>query len=151
VSSVLIVDDEPRMREIVRRWLVPDYATREAPDADAAVDMLAAAPSDVVLCDVRMPGHDGLWLVAQILERFRHTGIILATGVDSVPPHVSLRAGVVEYLVKPFERETLRAAVARAVAWHEEATASGSSGAEPDDALAGWLNGTTAGKRPPVA
>jgi DNA-binding NtrC family response regulator len=151
MSSVLIVDDEPQMREILRRWLAPDDDTREAPDADAAVEMLAAAPSDVVVCDVRMPGHDGLWLVAQIRERFPQTAIILATGLDSVPPHVSLQAGVVEYLVKPFQRESVRMAVKRAAAWHEEAVTRGTRGADADDPLAGWLNGRTAGKQPPVA
>jgi DNA-binding NtrC family response regulator len=151
MSSVLIVDDEPGMREILRRWLAPDYAVREAPDADAAVEMLASAPSDVVVCDVRMPGHDGLWLVAQIRERLPQTAIILATGLDSVPPHVSLQAGVIEYLVKQFQREGVRMAVKRAVAWHDEAVARGAGGAGAEDPLDGWLNGRTAGKQPPVA
>ena len=58
MRSVLIVDDEPRIREFLVRWLAPaGYDTRDAPDAEAAVD---ASVPDVVLCDVQMPGRDGL-------------------------------------------------------------------------------------------
>src|SRR5437868_3305849 len=102
VKSVLVVDDEPRMREILVRWIAPaGYATKEAPGADAALEVLAATPCEVVFCDIQMPGHDGLWLVKQLRKQFPKVAIVLATGVDSVPPAVSLQGGVVEYLVKP--------------------------------------------------
>lgn len=140
MSSVLIVDDEPRIREFLARWLTTAaYDVHEAADADAALAAVAASLPDVVLCDVQMPGRDGLWLVEQLRQRFPTVAIVLATANASVPPVVSLRGGVVEYLVKPFERERVLAAVSGAVAWHEAAAAkqSGTPLADPVDE---WLH-----------
>ena len=141
MSSVLIVDDEPRIREFLARWLTPaGYDVSEAPDADAALAAAGATPPDVVLCDVQMPGHDGLWLVDELRRRFPAIAIVLATASVSVPPAVSLQGGVVEYLVKPFERERVLAAVSRAVAWHEAAAARQSRRTTADP-VGQWLKG----------
>jgi two-component system NtrC family response regulator len=119
VSSVLIVDDEPRIREILARWLQPEgYSTREAPDADAALDLMSADVSSVVLCDMRMPGKSGAWLVDQLRVRYPSTAIVIATGDTGVSPAVTLKMGVVDYVVKPFARERVLEAVARAVEWN---------------------------------
>jgi phosphoserine phosphatase RsbU/P len=124
MSSVLIVDDEPRGRELLERWLSPaGYDTRQPPDAETALDLLTASASDVVLCDVQMPGRGGLWLVARLRERFPDVAIVLATVLDIVPPSVSRQDGVVDYLVKPFERDRVLAAVGRAVEWRRAARA----------------------------
>lgn len=141
MSSVLIVDDEPRIRELLVRWLAPaGYDTREAPDAEAALAAVDASVPDVVLCDVQMPGRDGLWLVEQLRQRVPAVAIVLATANDSVAPVVSLQKGVVEYLVKPFERDRVLAAVRRAVEWHEAAHARGPERMMASDPLAEWLN-----------
>ena len=126
MNSVLVVDDESPMRQILVRWLTAaGYDTREAPDATAALEVLTAKSADVVFCDVQMPGHDGLWLVGKLRERFPTVAIVLATAVETVPPAVSLQGGVVEYLVKPFVRDLVLAAVSRAVEWHQAAVARG--------------------------
>lgn len=141
VSSVLIVDDEPRIRKILVRWLVPaGYDTREAPDAETALSLLAASASDVVLSDVRMPGHDGLWLVEQLRKSFPDVAIVLATADDGIAPGVSLQGGVVEYLVKPFERGPVLAAVRRAVEWHEAVRARGPERMTAGDPIDEWIN-----------
>jgi DNA-binding NtrC family response regulator len=141
MSSVLIVDDEPPMREILRRWLASaGHETREAPDAETALTLLTLGASDVVLCDVTMPGHDGLWLVQRLRERFPTLAVVLVTAVDTVPPTVSLQGGVVEYLVKPLEPGRLLAAVSRAVEWHEAALARGPEHVTTDP-LEEWLGG----------
>ena len=141
MSSVLIVDDEPRVREFLVRWLAPaGYDTRDAPDAEAALAAVAASVPDVVLCDVQMPGRDGLWLVEQLRQRVPAVAIVLATANDSVPPVVSLQGGVVEYLVKPFERDRMLAAVRRAVEWRQSAPVQTLDSAAAGDPLAEWLN-----------
>ncbi len=150
MSSVLIVDDEPAMREILRRWLAPaGYDTREAPDADTALDLLTVSASDVVLCDVTMPGHDGLWLVQRLRERFPTLAVVLVTAVDAVPPTVSLQGGVVEYLVKPVEPGRLLAAVSRAVEWHQRALARGPERTVTTDPIEEWLDGRRSQSRAP--
>ncbi len=144
MSTVLIVDDDTRIREILARWIDPaGHETREAGDAETALALVDANPPDVVLCDVKMPEHDGLWLVDRLRERHPTVAIVLATALDSVPPAVSLRDGVVEYIVKPFERESVLAAVERASAWRVAAQAAGQ---QPRRAsVEQWMNGSRSG------
>ena len=139
MSSVLVVDDEPAVRQFLKRWLESGgHQTAEAADADAALALAVNQEPDVVLCDVRMSGHDGLWLVDQLRRRLPRVAIVLATGLDSVPPAVSLQSGVVAYLVKPFERARVLEAVGDAAKWRERAIAAGASGA---DSITDWLRG----------
>jgi putative nucleotidyltransferase with HDIG domain len=121
--SVLIVDDEPGVRHLMRRWLESrGYSVAVAPDADQALEVLAAARPAVALCDLRMPGHDGLWLAGQLRREYPDTAVIIATGLNDVSAVVeSLRQGVVDYLTKPFERDRLCQAVSRGVEWHRSA------------------------------
>ncbi|HET7219202.1 MAG TPA: HD domain-containing phosphohydrolase [Vicinamibacterales bacterium] len=123
-ASILIVDDEPAVRLVMRRWLESQgYEVRAAADTDQALSLLAASPASVVLCDLRMPGRDGLWLVDLLRRQHPEVGVIIATGVNDVEAVVEgLRQGVVDYLTKPFDRERLFDAVFRAVEWSESAT-----------------------------
>jgi DNA-binding NtrC family response regulator len=139
VNSVLIVDDESGIRQVLVRYLTPGgYDLREADSADAALAALAERTADVVLCDVQMPGHDGLWLMARISERYPAVAMILATADDTVPPTVSLRPAVIEYLVKPFSAGRVLAAVERAMKWR--AGAATRAAASPATGLDEWLN-----------
>ena len=87
-----------------------------------------------------MPGHDGLWLMEQIRMRFPRVAIVLATANDEVPPAISMQRGVVEYLVKPFERRAVLAAVSQAVKWREGVAAAPLAPHAPD-AMDEWLKG----------
>jgi response regulator RpfG family c-di-GMP phosphodiesterase len=121
--SVLIVDDEPGVRHLMRRWLESrGYVVVVAAGADKALELLADTPTAVALCDLHMPGHDGLWLADQLRREHPDTAVIIATGLNDVGSAVaSLRQGVVDYLTKPFERDRLCEAVSRAVEWHRSA------------------------------
>jgi YesN/AraC family two-component response regulator len=66
--------------------------------------------------------------------------MVLATGVENVSPATSLAGNVVNYLVKPFERAAVLAAVDQAHAWHETAVQKKESG-DSDETLANWLRG----------
>jgi two-component system, chemotaxis family, chemotaxis protein CheY len=141
MSSVLIVDDEPLNRELLTRWLVPaGYDVREAPDADTALTLLDTIVADVVMCDVHMPGHDGVWLVAQLRQRFPTVAVVLATADDGLSPAVSLKSGVVEYLVKPLDGNRVLAAVLRAVEWRQAAVTRNQRQAGSGDLLTEWLD-----------
>jgi putative nucleotidyltransferase with HDIG domain len=121
--SVLVVDDENGVRDLMSRWLqAGGFEVSAASCADEAVDLLDRQPPAVALCDIRMPGHDGLWLADRIRHDHPETAVIMATGVQDVGAAIeSLRQGVVDYLTKPFGRERLREAVARGVEWHRSA------------------------------
>ena len=120
LPSVLVVDDETGVRELMARWLARGgYDVRTAADADEALQRVHDRPPAVALCDIRMPGHDGLWLAHQIRQDAPETAVIMATGVQDVGPAVtSLREGVIDYLTKPFGRERLRDSVVRGLEWH---------------------------------
>jgi putative nucleotidyltransferase with HDIG domain len=121
--SVLIVDDEPSVRHLMRRWLESrGYSVAVAAGADIALEVMAAAPTAVALCDLHMPGRDGLWLADQLRREHPDTAVIIATGINDMGSDVeNLRQGVVDLLTKPFERERLCQAVSRGVEWHRSA------------------------------
>ena len=121
--SVLIVDDEAGVRHLMRRWLESrGYTVAVASDAHEALRLLPQARAAVVVCDVCMPGPNGLWLTDQLRSAYPETAVIIATGNNDVAAAVeSLRQGVVEYLTKPFDRRRLFDAVARGIEWHRAA------------------------------
>jgi response regulator RpfG family c-di-GMP phosphodiesterase len=119
-ASVLVVDDESGVREVMSRWLTHGgYDVRAAASADEALEHVHDRAPAVALCDIRMPGHDGLWLAQNIRRDAPETAVIMATGVQDVGSAVaSLRQGVIDYLTKPFGRERLRESVLRGIEWH---------------------------------
>lgn len=140
MASVLIVDDEPSIRQLVGRWLGDaGHSYAEAENAEAALAAMAASQAAVVFCDIQMPGHDGIWLTRELRAKYPFTAVVLATGVTSVPPKVSMQSGVLAYLVKPFQRETLIDALRQAMNWHKEAVAAGLHAPEAA-VLDQWLN-----------
>jgi putative two-component system response regulator len=122
--SVLIVDDENNVRSLMVRWLeAGGFQVTTAGSADEALGRLQESPPAVALCDIRMPGHDGVWLAERIRQEYPETAVIMATGVQDVGPAVQmLRHGVIDYLTKPFGRDRLREAVTRGLEWHEAAS-----------------------------
>jgi CheY-like chemotaxis protein len=119
MSTVLVVDDESPIRDLLVRWISGDgYQVRQAATAAAALDDMQITPADIVLCDIRMPGETGLWLTGQLRSRFPETAIVLATGDKTVSPQISLQPGVVGYLAKPFTRGEVLEAVRLAAGWH---------------------------------
>lgn len=141
MSSILIVDDEAAVRELLSRWLAAEgYEIREAETAEAALDSMARVCADVVLCDVEMPGQGGLWLAAQLRKRYPLSAMVLATALSSVPPATSLQTGIVEYLVKPFDRANVVSAVALGVKWHVDAVERSGKPAPARGSMSTWLD-----------
>ena len=116
MSYVLVVDDEPPVRRLLARWLEGwGYAVKEAGNAPDALDVMLAEPASIVLCDIKMPWYDGLWLLERLRARWPDTAIIMATGVQDVQTVIKTRQeGVVDYITKPFGRETVLQALRRA-------------------------------------
>ena len=66
-SAVLVVDDEPVVRNFLQRCLEGwGYSVTQGGSAAEALEWLRARPASVVLCDIKMPDHDGLWLAEQL-------------------------------------------------------------------------------------
>lgn len=114
--TLLVVDDEGPLRELLRRRLTDwGYRVMVAADAQAALEAMLAQPADIVLADINMPGHDGLWLMERVRAKWPRTAVILVTGVVELEAvKKAQRLGAVDYVTKPFGREMLRQALARA-------------------------------------
>jgi putative nucleotidyltransferase with HDIG domain len=91
----------------------------EAASAETALEHLERSPADIALCDVNMPGRNGVWLATQIRDRYPTTAVIMATSVDDADVAVStLSNDVVDYLLKPFDSTRLHEALALGLDWH---------------------------------
>jgi len=111
---VLIADDDPDIREMVRTALQCDgHHVLEAPDGQTAWELVAARRPVVVLADVQMPGIDGLELTALIKANgYRETKVILFTGGMATETQAQI-AGADAYVTKSAPLSELRAAVRR--------------------------------------
>jgi DNA-binding NtrC family response regulator len=108
MKTILVVDDDSGIRSLLRRVLESlGHRVQEAAGALEALDVLNRDRFDLALCDVIMPGHDGVWLAGQILARHPGLPVALATGLVEMDPTVTLRPGVVGYLVKPFRHQAV--------------------------------------------
>lgn len=113
-GTILVVDDDEGVRKVLGRWIAAmGHTVNVAPDADTALKIMHSSPIDVALVDIRMPGHDGIWLIDQVRRFYPGIAVVLATGLIEMDPMVTLRPGVVGYIVKPFNREDLEAVVKR--------------------------------------
>jgi response regulator RpfG family c-di-GMP phosphodiesterase len=126
MPSVLVVDDDHTLRSVLSSWVHSfGYEVHQAENAAEALDTLATIPADVALCDIHMPGHDGVWLASQIRERHPRTAIIMATAARDMELAIStLRTDVVDYLLKPFDHARLLEAVRLGIDWHQASIAS---------------------------
>src|SRR4051794_17502087 len=80
-TSVLIVDDEPAVRELMARWVQSlGLQPRTAASAAEAIVSLSARHCDLAVIDVMMPGKNGLWLAGEVRRDHPHTAVVLATG-----------------------------------------------------------------------
>ena len=119
--SVLIVDDQPTIRDIWARILAKEgFKVARAADAFDALQVLNTSRPSVVVLDVHLPGLSGVWLADVIREKYPTTAIVLASGDPFVPPRDSLRSAVVAYVLKPISRAELVAAVRAGILWSEE-------------------------------
>ena len=114
-SYVLVVDDEPVVRGFLAHCLEKwGYAVQQAGSADDALDLMVANPASVVLVDVKMPGHDGLWLAERLRATWPGTPVVMASGIDDLQTiRQSRELGAVDYVTKPITPSQLREVLRR--------------------------------------
>ena len=112
MRRVLVVDDEPHIRTVLRGYLQADgYEVSEAADGEAALAAMREKPPDLVLLDVMMPGIDGLEVLRQ-LRTFSDAYVILVTArTEEVDKLVGLGVGADDYVTKPFSPREVTARV----------------------------------------
>jgi Response regulators consisting of a CheY-like receiver domain and a winged-helix DNA-binding domain len=112
MRRVLVVDDEPHIRTVLRGYLQADgFEVAEAADGAAALAGMREHPPDLVLLDVMMPGIDGLEVLRQ-LRTFSDVYVILVTArAEEVDKLVGLGVGADDYITKPFSPREVTARV----------------------------------------
>ena len=112
MTTVLVVDDEPIVREVVVRYLEREgYTTLEAGDGEAARSLVEQQSPDLVVLDVMLPGVDGLELCRWIRSRTELPVIMLTARGDEADRIVGLELGADDYVTKPFSPRELAARV----------------------------------------
>jgi two-component system response regulator MprA len=110
-AHVLIVDDDPRITDLLRRVMAYEgYSVAIAPSGDEALRRSLERAPDVIVLDIMLPGMDGLEVVRRLRAAGDNVPILLLTARDSVSDRVKgLETGADDYLVKPFAPEELLA------------------------------------------
>jgi DNA-binding response OmpR family regulator len=112
VDTVLVVDDEPIVREVVVRYLEREgYRTLEAEDGDRARELVERDPPNLVVLDIMLPGTDGLSLCRWIRSRSELPVILLTARGEEADRIVGLELGADDYVTKPFSPRELAARV----------------------------------------
>lgn len=117
MARILVVDDEPDLRETIRRVLSRlGHQVEAVANGAEALRAFEAAPAELVITDLMMPGVDGLAVTAGVRELDPLVPVVLITAFATVETAVSaLRSGAWDYLAKPFAPDALRVVVDRAL------------------------------------
>src|SRR5438309_3661479 len=108
VTTVLVVDDEPVVREVVVKYLEREgFRTLEAADGDSARDLLERNSPGLVVLDLMLPGTDGLELCRWIRSRSDLPVIMLTARGEEADRIVGLELGADDYVTKPFSPREL--------------------------------------------
>lgn len=114
--SILVVDDEPMMRDLLEKILVRDgYQVFTAEDGDVALEILKSEQVSIVLSDLQMPKLSGFDLLKIIKEKYPHIGVVMMTSHgDTYTVKDALLLGADEYITKPFKSFEISMVVERA-------------------------------------
>ena len=116
-KTVLICDDEPALRELIRASMDDGFEFAEASDGIVAMQLAQQLDPDVVILDLMLPRLSGLEVLARLNEdeRLRDVPVLVITAWNETRDAV-LAAGADDFVTKPFDPEDLRSAVNRLVA-----------------------------------
>ena len=111
-TKILVVDDDPNIRQLVKLYLEKEgFAVSTAARGDEALEAFRAAPPDLMLLDLMLPGMDG-WQVCREVRKFSNAPIIMLTAKDDTFDKVlGLELGADDYVVKPFDGKELVARI----------------------------------------
>ena len=115
-GKILIVDDEPQLRQLLKTILEPDYNIAEAENGAALQKCLLGDPVDVVLLDLKLPDANGLDLLPQIKKAWPDSEVIVLTGEATFEAAVqATKRGAYHFINKPFDPQVLEVTLERAI------------------------------------
>ncbi len=113
---ILVVDDDPGIREAFRLVLEDQYDLLEAEDGPRAIEHVQRSPVDLVLLDVRLPGMDGIEVLERIKAIDDHVEVVLVTAVQTIRAAVAaMKLGALDYVTKPFDEDEILPLIGRAL------------------------------------
>ena len=124
-GTVLVVDDDVAVGKVLGALLTQaGLRVHTATGGAQALELLGRQPIDVVVSDVRMPGMDGLQLLAEVQRSWPEVPVLLLTAHGTVPLAVeAMKAGAADFVLKPFDRDELLFSVRKALARAERQSA----------------------------
>lgn len=119
VASILVVDDEPEINNVLCDLLNGQYECASAGSAEEALELLRQQSFDLIISDITMSGMSGLEMVPHVKELVPEALIIMISGAQTIESAVeSLRVGAFDYVMKPFDIRHVEAVVRRALEHH---------------------------------
>jgi len=121
MARILIIEDDDGLRPLLRLMLQREgYETAEAREGDEGLRLCAAAPFDLVLCDILMPGREGLETITELRKEHPATRVIAMSGGLGLsgmdPLRIASLLGACRTIAKPFRMDRLLRVVADALA-----------------------------------
>jgi response regulator RpfG family c-di-GMP phosphodiesterase len=116
-ATILVVDDEASVCALLNdRLTLEGFQCRTCSTAEEAISLVDNAPFDAIISDLRLPGTSGLDLLEAVHQKHPHCAFLIMTGVDDVRVGIdAMKRGADDYLVKPFQMDTVVAGIKRAM------------------------------------
>ena len=130
MTTLLVIDDDPVVRDLLHQLLSEKYECDTADRADQALECLEFQEYDVIITDIFMPGLSGLQILKRIQERHLTTPVIVISGKGDDFQEFFKEMGAFACLAKPFPLEALELAITQAIAQHQQ-SALDANGAGP--------------------
>jgi two-component system response regulator AtoC len=117
-THVLVVDDDPAVGMVLGAILQQaGFRATSVPSAGRAIEVLAAEPIDAVITDLRMPGMDGMQLLAHVVRALPDVPVLVISAHATVPDAVeAMKSGAADFVQKPFDREEIIYSLKKALA-----------------------------------
>jgi putative two-component system response regulator len=119
-GALLIVDDEPLVRNVLSDLLSESYECVTAASAEAALEQVSSGRFKVVLSDIEMGGMTGLEMLPRVKRASPETAVVMISGVANIEAAIgAMRAGAFDFVRKPFDLDQIELAVGRAATHHD--------------------------------
>jgi DNA-binding NtrC family response regulator len=117
-TQIMVVDDEEAIREALEAWFIKDgYRVDKAESGFEALERMTTQHCDVYFVDIKMPGMDGMELLAKLKEKQPDAAVIMITAHGSIQTAVeAMKLGACDYLCKPFDPDQLSLLMERIMA-----------------------------------
>ena len=120
MATLLVIDDDPTVRETLQKVFSQSYECDTADRAEQALECLEFQEYDAVITDISMPGVGGVRILKHIKARHSKTPVIVISGNGSEFEDLLMEMGAFAYFTKPFRLEKLELAVTQAIAQHQQ-------------------------------